>query len=71
LCYRCAIDECNICNHTFRESQIEGTWCTEEVKEAIKRGNTGNKIHSVYHRDDKLFIGYVDEDFLKLKQESS
>jgi hypothetical protein len=73
LCYQCAIDECKSCNHNAKQRQIEGTWCTEEVKEAIKRGYKIVKIHSVWHweiRDDKLFSDYVDS-FLKLKQESS
>ena len=83
LCMACAKDQLdqpwhqrtNVCPHTDQERTMTGTWCTEELKMAVKRGYRVLKIHEVWHwAEDKrktgLFAHYVNK-FLKAKQESS
>ena len=83
LCLACAREQLeqpwhqrtNLCNHTDQERTMTGTWCTEELKMAVKRGYQVLKIHEVWHwAEDKrktgLFRPYVNK-FLKAKQESS
>ena len=83
LCMACARDQLeqpwhqrtNLCHHTDEERQMTGTWCTEELKMAVKRGYEIVRIHEVWHwgenqRKTGLFRAYVNK-FLKAKQESS
>ena len=83
LCTACAKDQLdqpwhqrtNVCPHTDQERMMTGTWCTEELKMAVKRGYQVLKIHEVWHwpedkRKTGLFAPYVNK-FLKAKQESS
>ncbi len=69
------------CNHSNSERAIEGTWVTEEVKQAVKKGYIILKIFSVWHFNDSnvydkstktggLFTEYVNK-FLKMKTEAS
>ena len=65
----------NLCPNTEKERTMTGTWCTEEVKMAVRKGYRILKIHEVWHwRESKrktgLFALYVNK-FLKAKQESS
>ncbi|GFY74898.1 uncharacterized protein TNIN_225431 [Trichonephila inaurata madagascariensis] len=61
------------CSHTDEERSITGTWVTEEVKKARKKGYKIIKIYEVYHFQSSskdLFRSYIDL-FLKIKQEAS
>jgi hypothetical protein len=49
LCSKCASSELSECNHSNLERQIEGTWVTEELKEALNLGYTVTKIFYVWH----------------------
>ena len=75
LCFTCAHERNNKCNHQIEERMITGTWVTEEVKLAVTEGYTILKFHSVWHWNEKdtdkgLFSDYVNV-FLKAKQENS
>lgn len=62
-----------VCDHTNEQRQLTGTWCTPELKEAIRQGYTITKVHEIWHfrqRSTTLFSGYVNT-FLKIKQEAS
>ena len=64
-----------LCNHTDQERMMTGTWCTEELKMAERKGYKILKIHEVWHwpeeqRKTGLFAPYVNK-FLKAKQEAS
>ena len=70
LCQACANNQSFECNHCDEERAILGTYCTEEVKEALKNGY---KIYEVWHFKEKsndLFVKYINM-FLKHKQQSS
>ncbi|XP_054708494.1 uncharacterized protein LOC129218285 [Uloborus diversus] len=74
LCRTCA-EETNQspCTHTEEKRALIGTWVTEEVKLAIKKGYRITHIYEVYDfekKSDSLFKTYIDL-FLKIKQESS
>ncbi|XP_054718131.1 uncharacterized protein LOC129227570 [Uloborus diversus] len=74
LCRTCA-EETNQspCTHTDEERALTGTWVTEEMKLAVKKGYRITNIYEVYHfktSSDSLFRSYIDL-FLKFKQESS
>ncbi|KAG8174743.1 hypothetical protein JTE90_012064 [Oedothorax gibbosus] len=61
------------CNHTNAQRALTGTWVSEELKVAVKKGYLILKIYEVYHfkeQSDKLFRSYIDL-FLKIKQEAS
>ena len=61
------------CHHTDRQRQLQGTWCTPELQEAVARGYTLKRIHEVWHFTESkegLFADYVNT-WLKLKQESA
>ena len=65
----------NMCSHCDEERTMTGTWCTEELKIAARKGYTILRIHEVWHWPEKkrktgLFAPYVNK-FLKAKQESS
>ena len=83
LCATCAkeqlnhpwFERTNMCRHTEKERTMTGTWCTEELKMAVRKDYTILKIHEVWHwpetqRKYNLFAPYVNK-FLKAKQESS
>ncbi|XP_035219129.1 uncharacterized protein LOC118192299 [Stegodyphus dumicola] len=74
LCKTCAeLMYQGICQHSDDERAIIGTWVTEEVKLAVKKGYCITKIYEVYHFSqftDTLFQSYINL-FLKIKQESS
>ncbi|KAG8192310.1 hypothetical protein JTE90_002131 [Oedothorax gibbosus] len=73
LCRSCCISGQEICNHNDEKRSITGTWVTEEVKVAIKKGYKIMKVYEVYNfkeTSNTLFQSYIDL-FLKIKQESS
>jgi hypothetical protein len=81
LCKTCGENKMKKCEHSEEERYIEGTWVTEEVKEAIIQGYVLIKIYSIWHYLEKetydpvlkqggLFTGYINK-FLKMKTEAS
>ena len=59
--------------HTDDERSFIGTWTTDEVNKAIKKGYKVLRTYEVWHFDkstDDLFKGYVRR-FMKIKLESS
>ena len=81
LCASCAKLNQSNCNHLPNERELEGTWVTLEMIEAVKRGYTITQIYEIWHFELKetydksnkaggLFTKYVDT-FLKIKQEAS
>jgi G:T-mismatch repair DNA endonuclease (very short patch repair protein) len=73
LCQTCANNNIEKCTHTDSERAIRGTYCTEEIKEAIRQGYVIEKLYEVWHWEttsDELFKEYIDT-FLKGKQEAS
>ncbi|XP_042906126.2 uncharacterized protein [Parasteatoda tepidariorum] len=74
LCRTCADTLSQVaCTHTEEEKAITGTWVTEEVKLAVKKGYRIVEMHKVHHFQNSstnLFSSYIDL-FLKIKQQSS
>ena len=81
LCKRCAEESLTDCDCTETQRSIRGTWCTNEVQMAVKKGYRVLEIHEVYHfpktakydpetQTGGLFADYVNK-FLKIKQEAS
>ena len=81
LCMQCVreeqskplFDRSAECHHTDRQRQLQGTWCTPELQEAVARGYILVRIHEVWHFQESkegLFAEYVNT-WLKLKQESA
>ncbi len=61
------------CSHTREQRQLTGTWCTPELEEAVRKGYVIDRIHEIWHfeeKSDDLFKSYVDT-FLRIKQEAS
>ena len=61
------------CTHTDQERQLQGTWCTPEIQEAIRQKYKLVRIHEVWHFPKSrkgLFKDYVNT-WLKIKQESA
>lgn len=61
------------CRHNENERSLTGTWCTPELKKAVKEGYVIQKIYEVWDFEEQstqLFKNYVNT-FLKLKQEAS
>ena len=61
------------CPHSDLSRQLQGTWCTPELEEAVRRGYQLLPIHEVWHfRETQvgLFADYVNT-WLKIKQESA
>ncbi|XP_054717436.1 uncharacterized protein LOC129226831 [Uloborus diversus] len=64
------------CTHQGEDRALIGTWCTEELKLAIKKGykvmdvSLFTKFYHFESSTDSLFKSYIDL-FLKIKQESS
>ncbi len=60
------------CNHTVKEREFTGTYCTCELMLAVEKNYKIKKIHSVWHFEEKskdLFKEYIST-FLRYKQES-
>ena len=74
LCKACAeTRNQNKCEHSDNERSLIGTWTTDEVNTAIRKGYKVIKTYEVWHFDkssDDLFKGYVRR-FMKIKLESS
>jgi len=73
LCYKCAVDQNQRCDHSKNERQLIGTWTTDEVNKALEKGYIITKIYEVWHFEEKstdLFKDYVNN-FIKIKLESS
>ena len=71
LCRTCAEVKQKQCNHNDEERAFIGTWCTNEMKIALKKGYTIKKIYEVWHFEDSsddLFKGYVRK-FMKIKMD--
>ena len=61
------------CRHAEEDRQLQGTWCTPEIEEAVARGYRLLRIHEVWHfRESQkgLFADYVNT-WLQIKQESA
>ena len=63
------------CNHGAEQRQLTGTWCSPEVREAVRRGYVVVKLHEVWHFPQNqqkfgLFRDYVNT-WLKNKTEAS
>ena len=61
------------CTHTDQDRQLQGTWCTPEIQEAVTRGYKLVRLHEVWHfkKSKKgLFKDYVNT-WLQIKQESA
>ena len=74
LCKKCAeTRNQSQCKHTESQRSFVGTWTTDEVNEAIKKGYKVLEVYEVWHFDktsDDLFKGYIRR-FMKIKLESS
>ncbi|KAL4083555.1 hypothetical protein QTP88_028871 [Uroleucon formosanum] len=73
LCYKCAVDQNERCDHSQNERQFIGTWTTDEVNKALEKGYIITNIYEVWHFKEKstdLFKAYV-KDFIKIKLETS
>ena len=74
LCQMCAETmNQNKCKHSDEERSLIGTWTTDEVNEAIKKGYKVLETYEVWHfakSTDTLFKGYIRR-FMKMKLESS
>ena len=74
LCKTCAeTSNQNKCKHSDNERSLIGTWTTDEVNEAIKKGYKVLETYEVWHfakSMDTLFKGYIRR-FMKMKLESS
>jgi hypothetical protein len=73
LCGKCAANRSEKCNHNEDQRALIGSWCTEEVKVAIKHNYKIIEIYEVWHFENKsnlLFKEYIDT-FLKGKQTAS
>ena len=63
------------CEHGAEQRQLTGTWCSPEVREAVRRGYVVVKLHEVWHFPQNqqkfgLFRDYVNT-WLKNKTEAS
>lgn len=82
LCATCAKQqEQDTCKHSDYDRELEGTWVSLEINEAVKNGYIVTKVFEVWnferkeqydpvHESGGLFTNYVNT-FLKIKQESS
>jgi hypothetical protein len=65
LCKTCAEQQIKRqCFHSNSERKIEGTWFSEELKLAVKKGYSIEKIHEVYHfetQSSKLFTKFMNQ----------
>ena len=63
------------CDHSAEQRRLTGTWCTPEVREAVRRGYSIVQLHEVWHFPPNqqkfgLFRDYVNT-WLKNKTEAS
>ena len=74
MCRTCAVtQQQEKCNHTNDEGAFTGTWCTNKIVLAFKKGYRVLEIFEVWHFDkttDTLFKGYV-RNLMKPKMVSS
>ena len=74
LCKACAeTRNQNKCEHTDNERSFIGTWTTDAINKALKKGNKVIRTYEVWHFDkstDDLFKGYIRR-LMKIKLESS
>ena len=74
LCKRCTEKRNqNKCDHSDNKRSFIGTWTTDEVNEALKKGYKVLETYEVWNFDktsDDLFKGYIRR-FMKIKLESS
>ena len=74
LCITCAKSkQQEKCQHSDDKREFIGTWTTDEVNKAIKKGYTVVNIYEVWHfkkSSHDLFKGYIKK-FMKLKLEST
>ena len=62
LCKKCAVLKLQKCLHSDEERMFVGTWCTNELNVAVKKGYEIQKIFEVWNfenRSSELFKGYV------------
>ena len=62
-----------LCEHSREQRLLRGTWCTLEIKEAMRMGYELVKVHEVWHFEEStsgLFENYVNT-WLKIKTEAS
>lgn len=63
----------SVCHHPPSQRSLTGTWCSPELKKAVKMGYQVEKVYEVWHFEETcegLFKDYVDA-WLKIKQEAS
>ena len=74
LCRTCSeIQQQTTCEHCPKERSFIGTWCTNEVLEAVRKGYVVHKIYEVWNFDEtttEMWKGYIKK-FLKIKMEST
>ena len=74
LCRSCAVTQHQgKCEHTNGDRALTGTWCSNEISLALRKGYRILEIYEVWHFDetyDTLFKGYG-KDFMKINMESS
>ncbi|KAL4083956.1 hypothetical protein QTP88_029272 [Uroleucon formosanum] len=73
LCYKCAVNQNERCDHSQNERQFIGTWTTDEVNKALEKRYIITNIYEVWHFKEKstdLSKDYV-KDFIKIKLETS
>lgn len=82
LCKTCAeVKQQSQCNHDDTERAFVGTWVTDEIKTALKKGYIIQQMYEVWHfekveqydaksKDGGIFTEYINT-FLKMKQEAS
>ena len=81
LCGKCVQEEqskamlerSDFCKHTTEERMLRGTWCTPEIKKAVKKGYRVIRIHEVWNfaqQEEGLFRDYVNT-WLQCKQEAT
>jgi hypothetical protein len=72
LCYTCALEKTNECNHTEQDRSFVGTWVVDEVRMALEKGYQILEIFEgwEYEVQTGVFAQYVNT-FLKIKQEAS
>ena len=62
-----------LCEHSREQRMLRGTWCTPEIKEAMRMGYELKAVHEVWHFQESacgLFENYVNV-WLKIKTEAS
>ena len=79
LCFTCASEHIEQCNHKEVDRQLHGTWCTNEIMIAVKHGYQIKGIYEIWNfknravlkeTENGIFNEYI-KTFMKIKQESS